>query len=251
MRLSKHRDGDLAAVLAAQLLRHGVVKGVVCTENDAPKLVSHPEAVSHSWRQPSTAVVGRWADLVMGAVARPLAVLAGPHVVHALHKAQPAMPLYLIGRMASLSISDDLAKACPACADPTNRLADISVGAPDYKDRQWIIMRNARGAIMWEALGDTVFQRRPFDLGDRTPFVKSCLARMQSASPGRWYEWAAPLREEMRRRFGPRGLEWARAQIEVQAYALSHACQGDNAALPAHLWPILNQMVSPKHAEAL
>ncbi|MEL6265446.1 MAG: Coenzyme F420 hydrogenase/dehydrogenase, beta subunit C-terminal domain [Pseudomonadota bacterium] len=117
---------------------------------------------------------------------------------------------------------------CRTCVDYTNRLADITVGymgghgsCSDAPGAQWVIVRNTRGAELLDALGPRLERLAPVDCGRRRSAVEGFMTNAARAAGGlplrRLPRWLRPLVSWAQPRFGPRGLEFARARVEMKA----------------------------------
>lgn len=110
---------------------------------------------------------------------------------------------------------------CRTCVDYTNRLADITVGYMAGTGEQWVIVRNPRGAELLDLLGDAVSLTRLQDRGNRRGAVKGFMANTARAAGGlplrSMPDWARPIVAFLQPRIGPRGLEFARARVEMKA----------------------------------
>jgi coenzyme F420 hydrogenase subunit beta len=117
--------------------------------------------------------------------------------------------------------SDFFPLTCRTCVDYTNRLADITVGYMGGCGDQWIIVRNERGQQMLEALADQIELKEPSQAGRRSGPVRGFLANTLRAAGGlplrRTPAWLRPLVNWLMPRVGPRGLEFARARVEMKA----------------------------------
>ncbi len=110
---------------------------------------------------------------------------------------------------------------CRTCVDYTNVLADITVGYMGGQGEQWLLVRNERGEELLDLLGDEVAVSAPGDAGNRRGPVKGFLANTERAAGG------LPLRRMpavlrtivgwLMPKIGPRGLEFARARVEMKA----------------------------------
>ena len=134
---------------------------------------------------------------------------------------------------------------CRTCVDYTNALADITVGYMGGHGQQWVLVRNARGAHMLNLLGDRVQLRPPSDAGRRASAVRGFLANTQRAAGGlplrRTPAWARPLVNWLMPRIGPRGVEFARARVEMKAIETVVHLQRQMPArmphmVPEHVW---------------
>lgn len=137
---------------------------------------------------------------------------------------------------------------CRTCVDYTNALADITVGYMGGEGDQWIIVRNGRGAEMLAGLGDQIQLRDPGSKGSRAGAVKGFIANTARAAGGlplrRMPKWARPIVSWLQPRFGPRGLEFARARVEMKAAeTILHLRRSAPAKIknmvPGHVWKIM------------
>ena len=137
---------------------------------------------------------------------------------------------------------------CRTCVDYTNVLADITVGYMGGDGQQWLLVRNARGAALLQGLGDEVALSTPISAGRRTGAVRGFLANTERAAGGlplrRMPAWLRPLVGWLMPRIGPRGLEFARARLEMKAVeTVLHLRRQAPARLksmvPAHVWALV------------
>ncbi|MEM1352792.1 MAG: Coenzyme F420 hydrogenase/dehydrogenase, beta subunit C-terminal domain, partial [Pseudomonadota bacterium] len=150
---------------------------------------------------------------------------------------------------------------CRTCVDYTNSLADITVGYMAGEGDQWLLVRNAKGAEMLDGLGDRVMLRAPRSAGHRVGAVKGFIANTERAAGGlplrRMPNWLRPLVSWLQPRFGPRGLEFARARVEMKAAeTILHLRYATPAKMknmiPAHVWKIANPYgLTPKERESI
>ncbi|WP_299777993.1 Coenzyme F420 hydrogenase/dehydrogenase, beta subunit C-terminal domain [uncultured Roseobacter sp.] len=151
----------------------------------------------------------------------------------------------------SLPISDLPADffplTCRTCVDYTNSLADITVGYMGGQGAQWVLVRNARGAEMLDSLGDQVRLSAPSSAGKRASAVKGFVANTERAAGGlplrRMPNWLRPIVSWLQPRIGPRGLEFARARVEMKAAeTILHLRREAPAKMknmvPEHVWDI-------------
>ncbi|WP_299677031.1 Coenzyme F420 hydrogenase/dehydrogenase, beta subunit C-terminal domain [uncultured Roseobacter sp.] len=136
---------------------------------------------------------------------------------------------------------------CRTCVDYTNVLADITVGYMGGEGQQWVLVRNARGAEMLEALGEDIRLSASGSAGKRAGAVKGFVANTERAAGGlplrRMPNWLRPIVSWMQPRFGPRGLEFARARVEMKAAeTILHLRRAMPAKMknmvPRHVWDI-------------
>ncbi|MBS1301051.1 Coenzyme F420 hydrogenase/dehydrogenase, beta subunit C-terminal domain [Loktanella sp. SALINAS62] len=134
---------------------------------------------------------------------------------------------------------------CRTCVDYTNRLADITVGYMAGEGDQWLIVRNARGAQMLAGLGDAVRLAAPGDKGKRQGSVTGFIANTRRAAGGmplrRMPDWLRPVMGWLMPRIGPKGLEFARARVEMKAaetilHLRRHAPARMKTMIPDHVW---------------
>ncbi len=141
--------------------------------------------------------------------------------------------------------ADFFPMTCKTCVDYTNRLADVTVGYMGGDGDQWVIARNARGEEMLAALGGRLATRPLTDKGKREAAVKGFLANTERAAGGlplrRMPNWVRPIVAWLQPRIGPRGLEFARARIEMKAIETvlhlrrAHPAKVKNM-VPGHVW---------------
>ena len=146
--------------------------------------------------------------------------------------------------------SDFFPVTCKTCVDYTNRLADITVGYMGGDGDQWLIIRNERGAEILSGLGDRMHIRPLTDKGKREGAVKGFLANTERAAGGlplrSMPDWARPIVAFLQPRIGPRGLEFARARVEMKAIETvlhlrrSHGPKMKNM-VPDHIWQIVKR----------
>lgn len=110
---------------------------------------------------------------------------------------------------------------CRTCVDYTNTLSDITIGYMGGQGQQWLLVRNARGQHLLETLGDEVIVKAPGSAGSRAGAVKGFLKNVERAAGGlplrRMPNWLRPVVSWLMPRIGPRGLEFARARVEMKA----------------------------------
>ncbi|MEO0800066.1 MAG: Coenzyme F420 hydrogenase/dehydrogenase, beta subunit C-terminal domain, partial [Pseudomonadota bacterium] len=144
--------------------------------------------------------------------------------------------------------SDFFPLTCRTCVDYTNRLADITVGYMGGSGDQWLIVRNDRGQTLLELLGDEVALRTPKSAGKRTSAVTGFLKNMERAAGGlplrSMPNWLRPIVGWLMPRVGPRGLEFARARIEMKAaetvlHLRRRHPKRMKAMVPDHVWRLV------------
>jgi coenzyme F420 hydrogenase subunit beta len=137
---------------------------------------------------------------------------------------------------------------CRTCVDYTNVLADVTVGYMGGQGEQWLLVRNARGEELVGLLGDELRSAAPGSAGKRDGAVKGFLANTERAAGGlplrRMPGWLRPLVNWLMPRIGPRGLEFARARVEMKAVeTVLHLRRQRRARMramvPGHVWKLV------------
>lgn len=137
---------------------------------------------------------------------------------------------------------------CRTCVDYTNALADVTVGYMGGEGEQWLIVRNARGEELLAHLGDEVRLSAPGEAGKRAGAVKGFIANTERAAGGlplrAMPDWLRPLMGWLMPRIGPRGLEFARARVEMKAgETILHLRRSARAKMrnmvPRHVWALV------------
>jgi coenzyme F420 hydrogenase subunit beta len=139
---------------------------------------------------------------------------------------------------------------CRTCVDYTNVLSDITVGYMGGDGQQWLLVRNARGRALLDALGDEVLTSAPRSRGRREGAVRGFMANTERAAGGlplrRMPAWLRPLVNWLMPRIGPRGLEFARARVEMKAietvlHLRREAPARMKTMVPAHVWALVRR----------
>jgi len=134
---------------------------------------------------------------------------------------------------------------CRTCVDYTNALADLTVGYMAGRGEQWLVVRNDRGEELVERLGDELRVKEPTSAGKRAGAVKGFLTNLERAAGGLPTRgipnWLRPLVGWLMPKVGPKGLEFARARVEMKALeAVVHlrreAPRKLKLMVPAHVW---------------
>jgi coenzyme F420 hydrogenase subunit beta len=144
--------------------------------------------------------------------------------------------------------ADFFPMTCKTCVDYTNRLADITVGYMGGDGDQWVIVRNDRGADLLALLGDRLATSPLTDKGKRAGAVKGFMDNTARAAGGmplrRMPDWLRPLVSFLQPLIGPRGLEFARARVEMKAVETilhlrrAHPARMKNM-IPGHVWRLV------------
>ena len=156
--------------------------------------------------------------------------------------------------------SDFFPLTCKTCVDYTNSLADITVGYMGGEGEQWLIVRNDRGQELLDLLGDTVHLRRPGSKGKRAGPVKGFMKNTELAAGGlplrSMPNWLRPIVGWLMPKVGPRGLEFARARVEMKAietvlHLRREQPQRIKNMVPSHTWDLVKPYgLTPKMNES-
>jgi coenzyme F420 hydrogenase subunit beta len=150
---------------------------------------------------------------------------------------------------------------CRTCVDYTNVLADITVGYMGGQGEQWLIVRNERGEELLALLKDEVSLSEPGTAGKRAGPVKGYLKNVQLAAGGlplrKMPNWLRPIVGWLMPRVGPRGLEFARARVEMKAVeTIVHLTREEPERMrnmvPEHVWKLVKPygLAKPDAADA-
>ena len=109
---------------------------------------------------------------------------------------------------------------CRACFDYTNALADLTVGYMAGAGEQWLVVRNARGRLLHGLVAPELAESPLTSAGRREAPVRAFLGNLLRAGDGlplrRAPKFLRPLLAWAMPRLGPRGLEFARARVEMK-----------------------------------
>lgn len=143
---------------------------------------------------------------------------------------------------------DFLPLSCRTCVDFTNTLADVSVGYAGGDGDQWLLVRNARGEELVSLLGDDLVVSEPRSRGKRrqavAAYLKSAERDARGLTPRALPVVVRPFLNRMMPRFAPRGVEFARARVEMKAIEtvvhLRRACATRvKNMVPEHIWKLV------------
>ena len=136
---------------------------------------------------------------------------------------------------------------CRTCVDYTNSLADLTVGYMGGEGEQWLLVRNARGEELISLLGNEIRTAVPGSGGNRRGAVKGFLKNTELAAGGLpvrgMPNFLRPLVGWLMPIVGPRGLEFARARLEMKAIeTILHLRRQEPRRMrhmvPAHVWSL-------------
>jgi coenzyme F420 hydrogenase subunit beta len=137
---------------------------------------------------------------------------------------------------------------CRTCVDYTNVLADITVGYMAGQGEQWLLVRNERGEELLAMLGDELRTAPLGSAGKRRGPVSGFLKNVERAAGGLPLRGMPnilrPLMGWLMPRVGPRGLEFARARLEMKAVETVIHLRREKPArvrnmVPAHVWSLV------------
>jgi coenzyme F420 hydrogenase subunit beta len=144
--------------------------------------------------------------------------------------------------------SDFFPMTCKTCVDYTNVLSDITVGYMGGSGEQWLIARNGNGRKLLALLGDEVKLSQPNSAGKRQGPVKGFLKNVELAAGGlpvrSMPNWLRPILGWLMPKLGPKGLEFARARVEMKALETvvnlrrAHPAKIKNM-VPWHIWSLV------------
>ena len=136
---------------------------------------------------------------------------------------------------------------CRTCVDYTNALSDITVGYMGGTGEQWLIVRNQQGEGLLSLLGDDVKLSNPESSGNRVGPVKGFLKNVELAAGGlplrQMPNWLRPIVGWLMPKIGPKGLEFARARVEMKAIETVLHLRRElpkkmKNMVPEHVWKI-------------
>ena len=137
---------------------------------------------------------------------------------------------------------------CRTCVDYTNVLADITVGYMGGEGDQWLLVRNETGEELVSLLGDEATLSEPGSKGKRKASVAGFITNTERAAGGLplrgMPDWVRPLVAWLMPKIGPRGLEFARARVEMKASeTVLHLRRQEQARMknmvPDHVWRLV------------
>jgi coenzyme F420 hydrogenase subunit beta len=141
--------------------------------------------------------------------------------------------------------SDFFPLPCRTCVDYTNALSDITIGYMGGTGEQWIIVRNARGDELLNLIAPELKLSTPTSAGRRKSAVTGFIANTIRSAGGlplrRMPNWLRPIMGWLMPRLGPKGLEFARARVEMKAAeTILHLRRSEPRKLrhmvPDHVW---------------
>jgi len=149
---------------------------------------------------------------------------------------------------------------CRTCVDYTNALADITIGYMGGEGEQWLLVRNARGEEMLNLIRDDLIISQPGSAGKRAGAVKGFMKNVERSAGGlplrQMPDWLRPIVAWLMPRIGPRGLEFARARVEMKAIETVLHLRREQPSrmkwmVPAHVWRLAAPFgLSPAKDEA-
>ncbi|CCG40518.1 Coenzyme F420 hydrogenase/dehydrogenase, beta subunit C-terminal domain [Magnetospirillum molischianum] len=148
---------------------------------------------------------------------------------------------------------------CRTCVDYVNSLSDLTVGYMAGRGEQWLLVRNRKGEEILSLLGDEVRLTEPTSAGKRQGAVSGFIKNTERAAGGLpmrgMPDWARPIVAWLMPKIGPRGLELARARLEMKAaesviHLRLQQPRRMAAMIPAHVWTLVEPYgLSPADGE--
>ncbi len=144
--------------------------------------------------------------------------------------------------------ADFFPMTCKTCVDYTNVLADVTVGYMAGEGEQWLIVRNPRGEELVALLEGELKQAPVGSRGKRAGPVKGFMVNTELAAGGLpLRRMPGPIRAIMAKLMpivGPRGLEFARARLEMKAIeTVLHLRRAEprrmKSMIPDHVWQLV------------
>jgi coenzyme F420 hydrogenase subunit beta len=135
--------------------------------------------------------------------------------------------------------------ACLSCFDYANTLADITIGYMGAElGWQWVLVRNERGRELLDVIRPELEIGELTSGGDRARGMPRYL-QMLPKPPGKPPKPIRRLIAWMQRNRGPRGLEFARAIIEMKLfrnlhYVRTHFARFEPRIVPEHVYRTLS-----------
>lgn len=155
--------------------------------------------------------------------------------------------------------SDFFSTTCKTCVDYTNALADVTVGYMAGTGQQWLIVRNGRGQEIVDLLGDDLILEPLTSAGKRASSVAGFIKNTRLAAGGlplrRMPNFLRGVMAWLMPRVGPRGLEFARARLEMKAAETVLHLRRDEpkrmrTMIPDHIWKLVKPYgLTPKDSE--
>ncbi len=142
---------------------------------------------------------------------------------------------------------------CRTCVDYTNALSDVTVGYMGGDGDQWLIVRNERGEDLVRFLGDELLTQPPTSSGNRRNSVRGFKKNLERAAGGLPVRsipnWLRPVVGWLMPRVGPRGLEFARARVEMKAIETVLHLRRERPGrmrtmIPSHIWKLVRPYTS-------
>jgi coenzyme F420 hydrogenase subunit beta len=136
---------------------------------------------------------------------------------------------------------------CRTCVDYTNSLADVTVGYMGGSGQQWLLIRNQIGATLLESIQSELILTKPQSSGKRHSAVAGFKKNVELAAGGlplrRMPNWLRPIVGWLMPRLGPKGLEFARARLEMKAIESVLHLQREQPKrmrfmIPEHVWTL-------------
>lgn len=137
---------------------------------------------------------------------------------------------------------------CRTCVDYTNSLSDLTVGYMGGQGEQWLLVRNERGQALLDLVAGEIALSAPGSAGKRKSAVTGFMKNVALAAGGlpvrSMPDWLRPIMGWLMPRIGPRGLEFARARVEMKAVETVLHLRRQHprrmkTMVPAHVWALV------------
>ena len=155
--------------------------------------------------------------------------------------------------------SDFFPLTCKTCVDYVNALSDITVGYMAGTGAQWVIVRNPRGQAVLDLIAPELTLEPVTTAGKRISAVQGFMKNVKLAAGGlpvnRMPGFLRPIMAWVMPRFGPRGLEFAKARVEMKGiesvlHLRQMAPHKIKNMVPQHVWILIKRYgLSPESTE--
>ena len=143
--------------------------------------------------------------------------------------------------------------------DYVNALSDITVGYMAGTGAQWVIVRNPRGQAVLDLIAPELTLEPVSSAGKRISAVQGFMKNVTLAAGGlpvnRMPNFLRPIMAWVMPRFGPRGLEFAKARVEMKGiesvlHLRQMAPHKIKNMVPQHVWTLIKRYgLSPESTE--
>lgn len=137
---------------------------------------------------------------------------------------------------------------CRSCVDYTNALADVTVGYMAGEGDQWLLIRNELGQEIVDGLGGDLLLQPVGTRGKRHSSVAGFIENTKLSAGGlplrRMPDFMRGIMGWLMPRIGPRGLEFAKARVEMKAaetvlHLRRQHPKKIRSMVPNHVWKLV------------